>query len=289
MEIAASVDTIGRLERKCLEVRRDIVEELYRAGSGHPGGSLSAVEILVALYYEVMRFRPEEADWPERDRFILSKGHAAPALYVVLADVGFFPREELWTFSAPGTRLQKHIDMHLVPGTELSTGSLGQGLSVGVGMALADRLDGKERRVYALLSDGESQEGQVWEAAMAAAHYAVDHVIAFLDYNRCQCAGFVDRICSLEPVEEKWRGFGWHVQRVDGHSLPEILAAIKVAQDTRGAPHMIVADTVKGKGISYMENRPEWHSRPIGEDDYRIALDDLAAAEQRLGQEGPTS
>lgn len=282
MEIAESRDTVSRLQRKCLEIRRDIVEELYRAGSGHPGGSLSAVEILVALYYGVMRFRPKDPNWPERDRFILSKGHAAPALYVVLADLGFFPRDELWTFSGPGTRLQKHIDMHLVPGTELSTGSLGQGLSVGVGMALADRLDCKDRRVYVLLSDGESQEGQVWEAAMAAAHYKVDSLIAFLDYNRCQCAGFVDKICSLEPVEEKWRGFGWHVQRVDGHSLPGILTAIEIAQRTSGAPHMIVADTIKGKGVSYMENRPEWHSRPIGEEHYRIALADLAAAERRL-------
>ena len=286
MRIVESDEVVTSMRWKCLQLRRDIIEMLYRAGTGHPGGSLSAVEMLVALYYGVMRVRPEEPDWPDRDRFILSKGHAAPALYVVLADLGFFPREQLWTFSAPGTRLQKHVEMHLVPGTELSTGSLGQGLSVGVGMALADRLDGKDRHVYVVLSDGETQEGQVWEAAMSAAHYKLDKLIAFLDYNRCQCAGYVEDICGLEPVEEKWRAFGWSVQRVDGHDLRQILAAVDLAHFTPGAPHMIIADTVKGKGISYMENSPEWHSRTIGEKDYHSAVADLAAIERRLGEEG---
>ena len=279
---ASSVD-LHRLRRECLDTRRDLIEMLHRAGSGHPGGSLSAVEILVALYCEVMRVRPKDPSWPDRDRFILSKGHAAPALYVVLSRRGFFRRELLWTFSRPGSRLQKHIEMQLVPGTELSTGSLGQGLSVGVGMALADRLDGKDRRVYVLLGDGECQEGQIWEAAMAAAHYNLDSLTAILDNNGCQVDGYVDDICTLEPVEEKWRGFGWHVQRVDGHNLGEILHALELAGDTTGSPHMIVADTVKGKGISYMENDPNWHSKPLSEEDYRVAIADLDVLETSVG------
>jgi transketolase len=271
---------ITYLRRKCLDVRRDIIEMIYAGGSGHPGGSLSAVEILTALYFHVMRIRPEQPDWPERDRFILSKGHAAPALYAVLAERGFFPVEELKTFTAPGTRLQKHIDMALVPGTELSTGSLGQGLSVAVGMALADRMDGKERHVYVLIGDGESQEGQIWEAAMAAAHPRVhggrlNNLIVFLDYNRCQVDGYVPDICNLDPVEDKWRSFGWHVQQIDGHDLRQILAALEITHCSGQGPHMIVANTIKGKGVPYMENRLEWHSRSITQEEYHMALEEL--------------
>jgi transketolase len=277
---------INHLRRKCLDVRRDIIEMIYAGGSGHPGGSLSAVEILTALYFHVMRIRPEEPDWSERDRFILSKGHAAPAIYAVLAERGFFPIEELKTFTAPGTRLQKHIDMHLVPGTELSTGSLGQGLSVGVGMALADRIDGKNRRVYVLIGDGESQEGQIWEAAMAAAQFGLDNLIAFLDYNRCQVDGYVPEICDIAPVAEKWRSFGWQVQQINGHDLYQILAALEIAHRSEGRPHMIVANTIKGKGVSYMENRLEWHSRGIVEEEYGIALRELESAGRSLTEEG---
>jgi transketolase len=277
---------ISRLRRKCLDRRRDIIEMLYRAGGGHGGGSLSVVEILVVLYSVVMRVRPEEPDWPERDRFVLSKGHAAPALYAVLAEHGFFPRDLLWTFSQAGTRLQKHIEMQLVPGTELSTGSLGQGLSVSVGMALADRLDGKDRHVYALIGDGESQEGQIWEAAMAAGHFKLDKLIAFLDCNRCTCSDYTDAICSVEPLDEKWGSFGWHVQRVNGHNLRQIIAAVDTARRTPGAPHMIVADTIKGKDVSYMENDPDWHSKAINEENYHIAMADLDAIERGLAEEG---
>ena len=277
------------LRRKCLDIRRDIIEMIYTAGSGHPGGSLSAVEILTALYFQVMHIRPEEPDWPERDRFILSKGHAAPAIYAVLAERGFMPLEELKTFSAPGTRLQKHIDMHLVPGTELSTGSLGQGLSVGVGMALADRIDDKDRRVYVLIGDGESQEGQIWEAAMAAAQLKLGNLIGFLDYNGCQVDGYVRDICGLDPVDHKWESFGWHVQRVDGHDLDQILVALETAHRRSPGPHMIIADTIKGKGISYMEDRPEWHARAINEEEYRIAVADLEAIERSLAERGATS
>jgi len=276
---------INYLRRKCLDVRRDIIQMIYAGGSGHPGGSLSAVEILTALYFHVMRIRPEQPGWPERDRFILSKGHAAPAIYAVLAERGFFPVEELKTFTAPGTRLQKHIDMYLVPGTELSTGSLGQGLSVAVGMALADRMDKKDRRVYVMIGDGESQEGQIWEAAMAAAQLELNNLIAFLDYNRCQVDGYVPDICNLEPVGEKWRSFGWHVQQVNGHDLYQILAALEIAHRTEPRPHMIIANTTKGKGISYMENRLEWHSRGLTEEEYCIALKELEAMGQGLTKE----
>jgi transketolase len=274
------------LRQKCLDVRRDIIDMVHVGGSGHPGGSLSAVDILVTLYFHTMRVRPQEPKWPERDRFILSKGHAAPALYAVLAERGFFPVEELRTFSAPGTRLQKHIDMRLVPGTELSTGSLGQGLSVAVGMALADRMDGKQRRVYVLIGDGESQEGQIWEAAMSAAQFKLNDLVVFLDNNCCQVDGYVHDICNIEPVEEKWRGFGWHVQRIDGHDLGQILAALALTHRSEYRPHMIIADTVKGKDISYMEGRPEWHARPINDEEYRIAVSELDAIERSLARQG---
>jgi transketolase len=277
---------IRHLRRKCLDVRRDIIEMIYAGGSGHPGGSLSAVEILTALYFHVMRIRPEQPDWAERDRFVLSKGHAAPALYAVLAERGFFPRAELAAFTAPGTRLQKHIDMHRVPGTELSTGSLGQGLSVAVGMALADRLDGKDRCAYVLIGDGESQEGQVWEAAMAAAQLRLNNLIVFLDYNRCQVDGYLPDICNLEPVAEKWKSFGWHVQQLDGHDLAQILGVLEAAQAADHGPHMLIANTVKGKGISYMENQLAWHSRSLTEEEYRIAMHELDAAQHGLEREG---
>jgi len=278
---AEAPDLIDTLDRRCLSVRRDIIEMIYVAASGHPGGSLSAVEILVTLYFHTLRLRADEPAWPGRDRFILSKGHAAPALYAVLAERGFFPLAELRTFSAEGSRLQKHIDMQLVPGTELSTGSLGQGLSVGVGMALANRIDGGDQRVYVLLGDGESQEGQIWEAAMLAGHQRLDNLVAFLDFNGCQVDGYVRDICCMEPIEDRWRSFGWFVQRIDGHDLGQILQAL-TATTAHAGPHMIVADTVKGKGISYMEGRPEWHAQGLNDEHYRIALADLAAAAAAL-------
>lgn len=277
---------INHLRRKCIDVRRDIIEMIYTGGSGHPGGSLSAVEMLTALYFHVMRLRPAEPRWPERDRFILSKGHAAPVVYAVLAERGFFPVEELKTFTQPGTRLQKHIDMHVAPGTELSTGSLGQGLSVSVGMALADRLDGHDRRVYVLIGDGESQEGQIWEAAMAAAQMKLHNLIVFLDYNRCQVDGYINEIIELEPVVQKWQSFGWRVQQIDGNDLRQVLSALEIAKRTTGQPHMIVANTIKGKGISYMENRLEWHSRGLTEEEYHLAVQELETQAQDLAGEG---
>lgn len=275
---------IDSLARRCVSVRRDIIEMIHTAGSGHPGGSLSAAEILVALYFHAMRLRPDEPAWPGRDRFILSKGHAAPALYAVLAERGFFPVQELQTFAAGGSRLQKHIDMRLVPGAELSTGSLGQGLSVGVGMALASRMDRSDWRVYVLLGDGESQEGQIWEAAMLGGHQRLDNLVAFLDFNGCQVDGFVRDICCMEPVEDRWRSFGWTVQRIDGHDLGQILHALELTASGPG-PHLIVADTIKGRGISYMEGRPEWHAQAIDDEQYRLALSELAAAASSLQEQ----
>lgn len=257
------------------QVRKNIIEMIYTGGSGHPGGSLSAAEILTALYFEVMHVRPEEPAWPGRDRFVLSKGHAAPLLYAVLAERGFFPKEWLMTFQQDDSRLQKHIDMRIVPGAEVSTGSLGQGLSVAVGMALAAKLDKADWRVYVLIGDGESQEGQIWEAALAAAQFKLDNLIVFLDWNGLQVDGPVDEINCLDPIEEKWRSFRWQVQRVNGHNLEQIVSACEQAQQKSGMPNIIIADTVKGKGVSFMEDRVEWHARPLTDEQYQIALSDL--------------
>jgi len=276
---------IHRLKRMCVEVRRDIVEMIYRAKGGHPGGSLSAVEIITVLFFEAMRLRPEQADWPDRDRFVLSKGHATPVLYSAMARRGFFPVEELATFGVPGARLQKHVDKHFLPCVEVSSGSLGQGLSIGVGMALADRIDRRTRNIFVLNSDGENQEGQTWEAAMAAAHFKLDKIIAFLDNNGLQTDGAIADIMSIEPLEDKWRSFGWHVQRVDGHDVEQIISAIDLAKSTQDKPHIVIADTVKGKGVSYIEGKFEWHSHSISDEEYRIALNELEAAGRELEQQ----
>jgi len=273
---------IHRLKRRCVEARRDIVEMVHRAKGGHPGGALSSVEIITVLFFDVMRLRPEKPDWPERDRFILSKGHVSPALYSAMARRGFFPVEELSTFGAPGARLQKHVDKHFLPCVEVSSGSLGQGLSIGVGMALADRIDRRARNVFVLISDGENQEGQTWEAAMAAAHFRLGRIIAFLDNNGLQTDGSVARIMGIEPLEDKWRSFGWDVQRVDGHDVEQIVSAVDLAKSTQDKPHMVIADTVKGKGVSFIEGRFEWHSHSLSDEEYRTALVELEAAEQEL-------
>ncbi len=275
-------DTLFRLRRTCIDVRRDIVTEVHFGGSGHVGGCLSCVEIMTALFCEIMRLRPGQPDWPDRDRFVLSKGHAAPTLYAVMAERGYFPIEELKTFTQPGTRLQKHVDMHRIPGIDVSSGSLGQGLSISIGMTLADRMDQKDRRVYCLIGDGENQEGQIWEAAMAAAQFKLEKLVLYLDHNNMQVDGFLRDIIELEPVEDKWRSFGWHVQRIDGHAIPQLLAATAIAHATHGKPHVIICDTVKGKGISYMENKIEWHSHAINDSDYAQALAELDAAQKQM-------
>lgn len=256
-------------------MRRDIVSMIASAGSGHPGGSLSELEILIALFYGVLRHRPNQPDWPDRDRFVLSKGHGAPGLYTVLAYSGYFPREWLFTLRQLGAPLQGHTDKRFLPVLEASTGSLGQGLSIGVGMALAAKLDASDRRIYVLIGDGESQEGQIWEAAASAAKYALDNLCAITDCNGFQLDGPVTEIMNMEPLSEKWRAFGWNTLEVDGHSFPQIFAAFETAAATKGKPTMILARTVKGKGISFMEHNNDFHGRAPTPDELKRALAEL--------------
>jgi transketolase len=243
------------------------------AASGHPGGSLSAVEIVVALYFGVMRIEPSNPGWPDRDRFVLSKGHAAPLLYAVLAERGYFGMEALRTLRNLGG-LQGH-PCHQTPGVDASTGSLGQGLAIANGMALAGRLDDKDYRVYALLGDGETQEGMVWEAAMAAAHYRLGNLTAIVDHNRLQIDGAIAEVMSPEPLPEKWAAFGWNVQVVDGHDFTQILEALSSAAKQQDQPQVIIAETVKGKGVSFMENQVKWHGSAPSREQLQAALSEL--------------
>jgi transketolase len=268
---------ISDLETKAQLIRGDIIRMLAEAGSGHPGGSLSSVEIVTALYFNVLRIKPEEPGWPDRDRFILSKGHAAPLLYAALAERGFIPREELLTLRKLGARLQGHPARGMVPGVEASTGSLGQGLSMGLGIALAGRLDQRDYRVYVLLGDGECQEGQVWEAAMAAAHYRTGNLTAILDYNGLQIDGPIKEVMSPLPFPDKWRSFGWAVREVDGHDFQDLLAAFDWAAGIKDRPSMIIANTVKGKGVSYMENEVGWHGKAPDKEQAAQALEEIGA------------
>ena len=247
-----------------------------KAGSGHPGGSLSAVEVVTALWFKVLRHRPTDPQWVERDRFILSKGHAAPTLYAALAESGYFPVEELLTLRQLGSRLQGHTDRTATPGVEMSAGSLGQGLSFGIGTALAARLNSQSYRVYVLLGDGECDEGQVWEAAMAASHFKVDNLVAIIDYNRQQIDGWSWQVMNLVPLEQKWSSFGWHVIQVDGHDFDQILAAFEQAKQVKGKPTLIIAHTVKGKGVSFMENNLEFHGKAPTPEEAQRALEELA-------------
>lgn len=267
------------LERRANEMRSDIVSMIAEAGSGHPGGSLSSADILTALYFGgVLEHDPARPDWDERDRFILAKGHAAPALYAVLAQAGYFPREELLTLRKLGTRLQGHPDSNLVPGVEVSTGSLGQGLSVAAGIAAGLKLDGKTQSVFALLGDGECQEGQVWEAAMFAAHRGLDNLVAIVDRNCLQIDGNTADVCDPGDLAAKFSAFGWTAVEVDGHDIPalvEALAAAKTARD--GRPHVLIARTVKGKGVSFMENQAGWHGKAPNAEQTEAALAELAA------------
>jgi transketolase len=241
------------------ELRVDIVEMLAEAGSGHPGGSLSAVDLIATLFHAEMRHRPQEPAWPDRDRFVLSKGHGVPALYATLASSGYFPHEELRTLRQAGSRLQGHPANFLCPGIETSTGSLGQGLSMAVGMALAARLDRRASRVYCLCGDGEIQEGQIWEAAMAAAKWHLGNLCAIVDYNKGQIDGLVADVMPLEPLEDKWRAFNWHVCRIDGHDFAQILEGLAAARATKDQPTVLIADTIKGKAVSFMEHQAAWH------------------------------
>ncbi len=280
-------DLLEELRRRAREIRCDLVRMLAAAGSGHSGGSLSAVEIVTALYWHVLRIRPEEPAWPDRDRFVLSKGHAAPVLYAALAERGFFPVEELQTLRKLGSRLQGHPDLRKVPGVEASTGSLGQGLSVALGMTLAGRLDRRSYRVYALLGDGECEEGQVWEAAMAAAHYHAGNLTAIIDNNGLQIDGPVAEVLSPLPLPEKWRAFGWEVTEVDGHDLKALLQAFDWAAGANDRrPKMIVAHTVKGKGVSFMENQVDWHGKAPTSEQAACALKELGGSRQEPEKAG---
>jgi transketolase len=256
-------------------LRRHIISMTAKAGSGHPGGSLSSVEIATALFFNHLRHDPRNLRWIDRDRFVLSKGHAAPLLYAALAESSYFPTEELSTLRQLDSRLQGHADMTATPGVELSTGSLGQGLSFGVGIALAARLDRRDYRTYVLLGDGECEEGQVWEAAMAAAHFKVDNIVAIIDRNQQQIDGWTYQVMDTEPMGEKWRSFGWHVIEVDGHDLAQILTALGEAKGMKGKPTVIIAHTTKGKGVSFMENNLEFHGRAPTADEAEQALKEL--------------
>ncbi|MBI2144544.1 transketolase [Candidatus Woesearchaeota archaeon] len=267
--------TVTKLKAKAKQLRIDSLKLIFHAGSGHPGGSLSGADILTVLYYNEMKYDPKRPDWADRDRFILSKGHCTPLLYSVFADVGYFPKEELATYRRLG-RLTGHPNPKL-PGVEIATGSLGQGLSVGHGMALAGRLDKKEYYVYVLLGDGELNEGQVWEAAMSAAQYKSDHLVAIVDNNRVAQDNMTATMKGIEPVDKKFEAFGWQVYRIDGHDISTILDTIAAAKKTRGKPIVIVADTIKGKGVSFMENQNAWHGKAPNQEMFNKAVAELEA------------
>jgi transketolase len=273
---------INALEKTAYHIRKYALEMLCEAKSGHPGGSLSEAEILSVLYFAKLRIDPSRPNWENRDRFILSKGHACPGLYAVLAMKGYFPEKDLFTLRKLGSYLQGHPDMKKTPGIDISTGSLGQGLSAGLGMALAARLQKKLIRVYVLLGCGESDEGQVWEAAMAAAHYKADHLTAIVDYNRLQLDGPNSQVMGLSPLAEKWRAFGWHVIDIDGHNIPQIMAALNEAEQTQGCPSVIIANTIKGKGVSFMENQFGWHGKAPSREELDKALIELEERMEKI-------
>jgi transketolase len=248
---------------------------LVTSKSGHPGGSLSAVEILTALFFHEMRINPEDPRWADRDRFVLSKGHCAPALYGVLAERGFFPVEELVKFRSADSYLEGHPNMTYVPGVDMSTGSLGQGISAAVGMAMAGKINGKDYTVYSILGDGELEEGQVWEASMAAAHYKLGNLVAFLDHNGLQIDGKITDVMSPLPIADKFRAFGLNVIEIDGHDYNQIRGALKAAKETKGKPTCVVAKTIKGKGVSFMENVASWHGTAPNKEQYEKAIEEV--------------
>lgn len=275
-------EKIRQLEINACKARMGVIEGTFNAKSGHPGGSLSAVDILTCLYFSKMRVDPQNPKDPDRDRLVLSKGHAAPALYAVLALRGYFPFDELKTLRKSDARLQGHPSMRMLPGLDMSTGSLGQGISAAVGMALAGKLDQKDYKVYTILGDGECEEGQVWEASMFAAHKKLDNLVAFVDFNNLQIDGTLDEVNAPTPLPEKFAAFGWDVMEIDGNNIPEILDALdRVTMD--GKPTAIIAKTIKGKGVSYMENACGWHGKAPNKDEYDTAMAELNDELGRLG------
>jgi transketolase len=267
--------TPEEMPRLAKKLRRHIVTMTGKAGSGHTGGSLSAVEIVTVLYFSVMRHDPANPQWEDRDRFILSKGHAAPLLYAVLGESGYFPLKELDTLRTLGSCLQGHCDVTVTPGVETSSGSLGQGLSFGIGVALAGRLDARDYRTYILLGDGECDEGQVWEAAMASAHYKLDSLVAIVDHNKQQIDGWNRDVMNLEPLPEKWKAFGWHTLEVDWHDMSQLVGAFDEAKRVKGKPTAIIAHTIKGKGVSFMENNLHFHGVAPTAEEVKKALEEL--------------
>lgn len=265
---------ILELKKKAIDIRKDILKMLMIAGSGHTGGSLSTVEILIALYYYKLKNDPKNPSWKERDRFLLSKGHGCPALYAVLADKGYFSKDKLWTLRKFGSQLQGHPQIGL-SGIEASSGSLGQGLSISNGIALANRLDKSDARVYCLMGDGETNEGQVWEAVMTASHYKLDSVCAIIDFNGLQIDGFCCEVMDMGPYLHKWVDFGWNAIETDGHDVEKMMDALDEAEKTKGKPTVIVAHTVKGKGVSFVENKVEWHGIAPKKEEYEKAIKEL--------------
>ena len=267
--------TLKSLKERAKAIRKHVLRMTTEACSGHPGGSLSAIDIITTLYFYKMRHKPESPEWEDRDRFVLCKGHAAPALYATLAELGYFPQEELIKFRHINSFLEGHPCRKRVPGVDVSTGSLGQGLSVACGIAAGGKLDKKPFRVYALMGDGENQEGQVWEAAMAASHYKLDNLTAIIDRNGLQIDGLTENVMALEPLEVKWAAFGWNVIRINGHEVGEIAAALDNAERTKGKPTIIIANTTKGKGVSFMEGIREFHGKPLSPEQLCEALREL--------------
>ncbi len=269
-----SAEQVKILEAKAKQIRRLVIEMISKAGSGHPGGSLSATDLITALFLTVLRHDPKNPKWPERDRFHMSKGHCCPLWYALLAETGYFPVDKLMTLRQFGSMLQGHPDSR-TPGVESASGSLGQGLSIALGMSLAAKIDKKDYRVYVLMGDGEIQEGNIWEAAMAVSHYKCDNLCAILDYNGFQIDGATKDIMNLEPLASKWQAFGWHTIQIDGHKMEEILKAYDEAKSIKGKPSIIIARTVKGKGVSFMENNVEFHGRAPNAQETQKALEEL--------------
>ena len=274
--MSASLSEMNELARRC---RIEIVKMVYRAQAGHPGGSLSEIDLMAALYSTSLRVRPNEPDWADRDRFILSKGHASPGMYALLAEKGFIQHEDLKSYRVLGGVCQGHVDMNWCPGVDFSAGSLGMGLSFGIGCALAARLDGSQRRTFVMLGDGEIQEGSVWEAAMAATHHELGNLKVLLDRNRIQNDDFCDEQMRMFDIPAKWKAFGWNVMEIDGHDMEQIVDGINFLDTSNNGPSILIAHTVKGKGVSYMEDNPSFHGAAPNEEEYLLAMKELGAIE----------
>ena len=266
---------IDEIQEKAKEIRKDIITEVYCAKSGHPGGSLSIADIMAVLYFDELKINEKDPKWEDRDRLILSKGHCSPALYAALAERGFFKKEELKTFRKLGSKLQGHPDLNKVPGVDMTSGSLGQGLSVANGIAIAGKMDNKDYRVYVIVGDGEIEEGQIWEAAMTSSKYKLDNLCLIIDNNNLQIDGTIEEVKSSYPIDKKFESFGFNVLKIDGNNIEDILRAFYIAKNTKHKQTCIIAKTKKGKGVSFMENKAEWHGKAPSEEEYNLAMKEL--------------